>query len=270
MHRFLAGKLAVHFLALAGLLPIRLTFALGALLLPLYVPFRRATRARLRRLDPPVSPLAYYRMRLRLALLSLRHTLGRPDGCTVIVEGAELLEVALASGKPVALLGWHQGPVELLHRIPADAATRAGRKVLVMTAGAFSPALSAWMARGRASSGTTVVRPDETAMLRDWIRDAGVLAAMVDQVPGAPEHWLRLRGGTVSLPWPGRLMEWIAAREPECLVVAVRWEPGDRIVFRYERIGAATLREDSGRLMEEAIRQAPEQYNWSYPKVSVQ
>jgi hypothetical protein len=79
----------------------------------------------------------------------------------------------------VVLLGWHQGPVELLHGIPADGALRAERReagsgskngntpfaqfqapdFFVMTASAFSPALADWMAQGRISSGVTNQSP---------------------------------------------------------------------------------------------------------------
>src|SRR5215217_7465826 len=109
--RRLLGVLAVSILRVLGHLPQPLVLALGTLFLPLYIPFRCATRARLRRLGIPA--FAYYRTRLRLALLSLRHLLGLPDGLEVRIEGVELYEAALATGRPIVLLGWHQGPVEL-------------------------------------------------------------------------------------------------------------------------------------------------------------
>jgi lauroyl/myristoyl acyltransferase len=189
----------------------------------------------------------------------------------------------------VVLLGWHQGPVKLLHGIPADGALRAERReagsgskngntpfaqfqapdLFVMTASAFSPELADWMARGRNASGVTVIRPDDTPALRTWVKSNGVLAVMTDQVPGAPEDWLSLQNGVVSIPWPRRLMDWIATRDPECLAVSVRLEPGDRIVFRYERINAASMKDGLAVLMEDALNRAPEQYNWSYPKIAV-
>ena len=47
--RLIAGHLAVTALSLTARLPLRLTRVLGTALLPLYLPFRRRTRASLRR-----------------------------------------------------------------------------------------------------------------------------------------------------------------------------------------------------------------------------
>jgi lauroyl/myristoyl acyltransferase len=273
-----AGWLSVWILNVLARFPNPAVTAVGSLLLPLYIPFRGRTRERLRRLTPPVPPLAYYRMRLRLALLSLRHILGKPDGCRAIIEGGDLYRAALASGNPVALLGWHQGPVELLHRLPADHASRDGsretgenppKKFFLLTASAFSPALTEWITSGRRLHETTVVRPDDMAALRTWARGNGVLAVMVDQVPGEPEEWLVVGNGRIALPYPARLLEWITARNPVIIAVSVRCEPGNRIVFRYERIHSGSVKNDVERLMGNAINQAPEQYNWSYPKVVI-
>jgi lauroyl/myristoyl acyltransferase len=273
--RSIAGRLAVGLLHVLSRLPVPLVGALGTILLPFYIPFRRRTRERLRKLEPPVRALDYNRMRLRLALLSLRHVLGLSDGCTVIVEGGDAYQAALASGDPVVLLGWHQGPVELLHRIPAADASSSGEgpgkqdRFFVMTAAAFSSVLSDWITRGRRASGITVIRPDDTASLRRWARSKGVLAVMIDQVPGRPEEWIVAEMGPLAAPYPARLMAWITARKPQTLAVSVRWNPGDRIVFRYERIDSSSLKTNLERLMGHAVRQAPDQYNWSYPKIRV-
>ena len=266
--RRLAGALAVGVLNIIGRLPIKISLALGSLLLPLYVPFRFRTRAKLRDLHPPVSAFTYYRMRLRLALLSVQHALGRPDGCETKVEQGGFFADVLSSGKPVLLFGWHQGPVELLHRIPA--LTAKDRARFVMTSTAFSPVLAEWMARGRQRTGVTVIRPGETSALRDWTRSHGILAVMVDQVPGAPEEFLSLRGGTVRIPWPGRFVAWAMTRDPEILVVSTR-VTDEGIVFRYDRISSEALKDSVkdavGKLMDAALSKAPGQYNWSYGKI---
>lgn len=265
--RHLLGGLAVFALELAARLPMRLALALGGALLPLYAPFRFATRRKLRALRPPVGPLAYYHMRLRLALLSVRQATGREDGYRRAIEGEDLYSRVLSSGKPVLLLGWHQGPVELLHAIPAAASS--GRPFFVVTASAFSPVLAEWMARGRERTGVRVVRPEETGKLRAWAREGGVLAVMIDQVPGRPEEYLSLRDGAMNVPWPGRLIDWALARNPEILVVSARLAGGRRVAFRYARCRAESAKEDVRDLMDDALARAPEQYNWSYGKVSL-
>jgi lauroyl/myristoyl acyltransferase len=261
------GHLSVGILNLTGRLPIGVSLSIGTVFLPFHIPFRHRTRAKLRSLRPPVGVFAYYRMRLRLALLSVRRALRKPDGCTITIQGAGSFADALSSGKPVLLLGWHQGPVELLHGIPAEAARDRSR--FVMTSTAFSPILAEWMARGRQRAGTRVVRPEATASLREWARNNGVLAVMVDQVRGEPEEWLSLGSGSVRVPWPGRLIDWAAARNPEVLAVSVHLESAGRIVFRYDPVAPESVKEMVTKLMDEALMRAPEQYNWSYGKASV-
>jgi lauroyl/myristoyl acyltransferase len=211
-----------------------------------------------------VGAFAYYRARLRLALLSAGH--GKDLNATI--EGGAFFAGALSSGKPVLLLGWHQGAVEFLHEIPAKAA--GGRPFFVMTASAFAPALAEWMARRRRRHGVRVVRPGETAALREWARTGGILAVMVDQVSGEPEEWLALSGGAVRVPWPGHLIEWAATKDPEILAVSTRLESGGRIVFRYDPVPPRAIKETIGRLLDESLSRAPEQYNWSYGKASVE
>jgi lauroyl/myristoyl acyltransferase len=272
MIRAATGWAATAFLRVLGRWPLPMALALGRVLLPLYFPFRRATRARLRALR--ISCPAYYRMRLRLALLSLRHLLGRPDGLEVRVEGQELYAAAQATGRPILLLGWHQGPVELLHRVPSRSTER---PFFVMTAGAFSPALAQLMAKGRAEGRASeaergakaVIRPDSLSGLRAWERDKGVLAVMVDQVRGRPEEWLSFRAGpraTAHAPWPKRLLEWVLERRPEVLVVSARLE-GNSVRFRYEAVDPNAPKEDVAAKIEAALARAPAQYNWSYPKM---
>jgi lauroyl/myristoyl acyltransferase len=281
------GHLSVGILNLTGRLPIGVSLSIGTVFLPFHIPFRHRTRAKLRSLRPPVGVFAYYRMRLRLALLSVRRALRKPDGCTITIQGAGSFADALSSGKPVLLLGWHQGLVEMLYSIPVIHASRAGRRgtgdggkrentssgtllpFFVMTSTAFSSVLSEWMTRGRQRAGVTVIRPGETRMLREWARNNGVLAVMVDQVRGEPKEWLSLGSGSVRVPWPGRLIDWAAARNPEVLAVSVHLESAGRIVFRYDRVAPESMKETVTKLMDEALTRAPEQYNWSYGKASV-
>ncbi len=270
MLKRIIGAFAVLLLKAIGRLPPIVATILGEATLPVYALIRKRTRRRLVRLQPPVSARTYYRMRLRLALQSLQHFNGRYDGSTIRIEGSSLYADALASGNPVVLFGWHQGPVELLHQIPARNAP--AHPFFLMTASAFSPELAEWMSRGRRISGVTVIRPGDTALLRGWARcesGPGVLALMIDQVPGQTENWMTFQKGRVRIPIPTRLLDWIGARRPECLAVSVVLEGAHDTVFRFTRVRPEALRADLSVEMEKALTRAPEQYNWSYGKIAV-
>jgi hypothetical protein len=214
-------------------------------------------------------PARYYVMRVRLVLLSLRHLLGRTDGCRHIVENADLYHDALRSGKPVVLLGWHQGPVELLHRIPHADPACTGRTKVLMTASAFAPALADFMHTGRAVDGKLVARPGDMTALRRWERDRGILAVMVDQAPGLPEAWIPVGQSGLQTPYPSRLLNWIEERQPERLFVTVHWESPNVIRFRYVPVTNASLKLAAFACMNlsESFGQERRQYNWSYPKI---
>ncbi len=269
MPRVWAGFLAVFVLKLLSRLPPGLIITIGSPFLPIYVFCRHSLRERLRSLQNLVSfsvptPLAYYRMRLRIAALSLRHLTGHIDDVSIRVEGEEHYLSALTSGKPVALLGWHQGPVELLHRIPA--VPQDGRPFFIFTAGGFAPMLTQLMRNGREQSGKQTVPMDvQHSALRSWARQHGVLAVMVDQVPGRPKDWISLWNGKVEIPHPRNLMDWLGERNAVCLAVSVGLEKDRSVLFRYQPVQANE--KSLGRVMEKAISEVPDQYNWSYPKI---
>ena len=270
--RRLLGFLAVALLKILARLPLRLLLGIGAALLPFYIPFRRRTCARLRQLSRVglrVQPYPYYCMRLRLALLSLKHLRALPDGCTIHVEGREHYEAALASGKPVVVLGWHQGPVELLHRVPQSDPDARGKPAFLLTAKAFAPALTSLMKQGRVGTHKEILHPGSMTGLKRWEKENGILAVMVDQVPGIPETWLSLFEDKVRIPYPGKLLEWITARDAEFLTVSVQWKKGNRIEFRYQRLEPEALKTGIEERLRTALTEASEQYNWSYPKVLI-
>jgi lauroyl/myristoyl acyltransferase len=263
-----AGFLAVTALRLLSRLPPSALVALGTPWIPFYAVIRRGTRRRLAGLRSRVpfvvpSPLAYYRMRLRLAALSVRHLAARLGDAPVRVEGEEHFRAATASGKPVALLGWHQGPVELLHRHPEP---MAGKPFFIATAAAFSPPLSRWMRSGREQAGKETVNAERLPRaLRAWARGGGVLAVMLDQVSGDSAGRLALWNGAVEIPFPRNLWDWLTAGDAALLAVSVRLERRGSVLFRYHPL---TRDVESFRgLMEREITGAADQYNWSYPKI---
>lgn len=274
-----AGALAVGLLRGLGWLPAPLSLALLAPGLLPYRLLRRRHAARLRAcfaaspFGARLSLSGYYRRRLALLLSGLRAH-GRPVTAAfprVETEGEGFYAGALASGRPVVLLGLHAGPWELLHRLPSSPV---GRPFAIATAPAFAPALTAFMAEGREREGKRILWTGDVGAkglltgLREILDAKGVLALMADQVPG-PAHaseYLEL-WGRIRCPYPGRLLRFLEERD--CLFVPVSIRSAD---------GAAELRyhgawEDAGpervrAFLEEAIASAPDQWNWSYPKIA--
>jgi lauroyl/myristoyl acyltransferase len=273
----LTGILAVAALRALRRLPLpfaRFLLSPGPLLHRL---LRRRQRARLRACfaAAPFAGLSegpYYRRRLDLLLRGLRSH-GRPVTEAfprVRVEGGERYRAALASGRPVALLGLHAGPFELLHRIPE---APEGRPFRILTAPAFAPALTRFMAEGREGPGKRILWVGGTGGrglekgLRETAERGGVLALMVDQHPGGAdvgrlELWDRIR-----VPWPERLLAFLHGRGFVLLPLAARLEPGGGAEVRiYEPLPGPEA-EHVRAFLETAIGAAPEQWNWSYPKI---
>lgn len=268
---FLAGNLAVTLLRVIRCLPPGLSAGALSPLLPLYPLIRPRHARRLARLFE-ASPFAgqltlasYYRARLRLMLRSL-HLHGRAlrPGETRM-EGREHYQAALSMGRPVALVGLHMGVVELLHRFPERPPDR---PYLILTAPAFSGALTDYLAWGRERDGKGV-QPNRGIGngVRTVLSGNGVLALMADQVPDRPETFLDLWGG-IRVPYPARLLDLLGRQGCSMVPVTTRLEADGASTCRFHAPlpdGAeftAALR----RFMEEGIAWAPEQWNWSYPK----
>ena len=90
---------------------------------------------------------------------------------------------------------------------------------------------------------------------------------MIDQVPGKPEDWLSLWKGKVEIPFPKKLLEWMRDQDAVFIVVSVRLNKDNTILFRYQPIEASA--ESLRGLMESTVSEAEDQYNWSYPKIKV-
>jgi len=271
MLRSLAGILATQTLRALALLSPKILYAMGSPLLPLYALFQNRLRRRLDLLVAQTnliltSPLPYYQTRLQLAAHSLRHLTGHFNDLPLHIEGVEHYRSALETGKPVALLGWHQGPVELLHQIPF--LTSGDRPFFVLASRGFSPRLSRMMQEGRRRKGKKILEPGALG-LRFWIRKNGILAVMIDQVPGLPKHWIPLWDGACRIPFPGRIWNFFKTHNTEMVPVSVRLG-GQSIHFRYHPpIRPANMTEDLQSLLEKSISNFPNQYNWSYSKIQI-
>jgi lauroyl/myristoyl acyltransferase len=273
-----AGALCVLALRGLGALPLEHARALLTLPVRLYPWLRRRHAVRLRACFS-ASPFAgtlrlsgYYRTRLGLLLSGLS-----AHGRTVTsafhlarMEGEAAYARALASGRPVVLLGLHAGPWELLHRLPP---APPGRPFAILTAPAFAPALTAYMAEGRERDGKGVLwvgggdRGLESG-LRKILESRGVLAMMADQVPGPAEacEYLGL-WGRVRSPYPGRLLRFLGSKGCVFVPVSVR-QDGKAAVLTFHGAWDEAGPERVRGFLEAAIALAPDQWNWSYPKVA--
>lgn len=291
-----AGALAVLLLRALGSVQVEGAQSLLSPLLSWYPRLRRRQAARLRACFS-ASPYAqtlvirdYYRTRLGLLLSGLRAH-GRPVTAAfprLRVEGEGIYARALASGKPVVLLGLHAGPWELSHRIPA---APSNRPFAILTAPAFAPALTSYMAAGRERDGKRILwvgagaggggeRSLESG-LRSLLDSRGVLAVMSDQHPGPPEtcEYLEL-WGRIRAPYPGRLLRFLSARGCAFVPVSARLaRDGDvsksesgtgkyEAVLTFHGTWDEAGPERVRAFLEAAISGAPDQWNWSYPKIS--
>ncbi len=274
-----AGFLAVLCLRALGAVPVPLSQALLSPFLIAYRISRRRHGARLRAcfaaspFADRLSPGGYYRLRLRLILLGLRAH-GRAVTATfprIDAHGEAFYANALASGRPVVLLGLHAGPWELLHRLPP---APADRPFAIATAPAFAPALTAFMAEGREGDGKRILWAGAAGPkglesgLRNILASKGVLALMVDQVPGreADCEYLEL-WGSIRTAYPGRLLRFLEARGCVFVPISVRLGPVG-VALKYHGAWDAAGPEPVRLFLEESIAAAPDQWNWSYPKVT--
>lgn len=213
---------------------------------------------------PHLDVGTYYRRRFDLLrrCLELHGRPLRPD--EVRAEGVDIYRAALQGNRPVTLVGLHSGAVELLHRFPPAPPDRPFR---VLTAPAFSAPLTDYMRKGRERDGKKILMNDSMAGLREVLDRKGVLAVMADQHPGAPQDFLSL-WGRVAVPWPARLLRFLEARGTVFVPVSTRLMTDGTHAFRFhpawDDAPAARVRA----FLEEAIAAAPDQYNWSYPKIT--
>jgi len=298
-----AGWVAVAALSGLRLLPVDTAYALLSPLLILYPRIRRGQARRLRacfEASPFPGTLdldVYYRSRLRLLLQGLKmHGEAAPGAAPELenmrIEGLPYYAKAAEGRSPVALVGLHSGLFELLHRIPQ---APDGRPFLILTAEAFSPPLTGFMAGGREIGGKKILwvggkrdRGLERG-LRAVAAGKGIIALMADQHPGGAGEIEKLDlWGRIAVPYPARLLRFLAMRGFILVPVSTRVEGNGNVRFRFhpawnqipplpaEPAGTGIDRDSLladelpgrvRRFLEEAIAAAPEQWNWSYPKV---
>jgi lauroyl/myristoyl acyltransferase len=186
------------------------------------------------------------------------------------LEGLEHYRKALESGRPVALVGLHAGMVERLHRLPPAAP---GKPFFILTAPAFSAPLTAFMARGRELDGKRILwiggKGDRglEAGLRSVIAGKGVLALMADQHPGpAGECETLSLWGNVQVPYPARMFRFLEGQGFLFVPVSTRLLRDGSAPVRFHPSFDAADPERIRGFLEQAIAEAPDQWNWSYPK----
>jgi lauroyl/myristoyl acyltransferase len=290
-----AGHACVFILTALGSLPPKATRIFLSPFLFLYPRLRPAHCARLsaRFAASPfrgdLEPARYYAMRLRLLLSGLCAHVRRTaaDGAATVAdlepEGWETYLAALASDRPIALIGLHAGPWEELHRVPP---AREGRPFLILTAPAFSPPLTAFMAKGRESGGKSIIwigsdgKRGLAAGIRAVQSGRGILALMADQHPDpGEEEWLSL-WDRIRIPYPARLLRSLAAHDFLFMPVSIRISAEGTPLYRFHSpwdsrdiagesadIGSMALAAKVRDFLETAIAVAPDQWNWSYPKI---
>jgi hypothetical protein len=289
-----AGHLAVILLSLVRRMPIQVTRRLLAPALKAYPRLRPGHASRLRACFaaapfPSLTLESYYAARLDLLLRGLQlHGAPLPP---FLETGEAHYRRALAANRPIALIGLHAGLLELQHRIPR---APEDRPFFILTAPAFSPPLTAFMARGRERDGKRILWIGEGAGkgagkdpgkgagkgagksvekslengLRSVLGSNGVLALMADQHPGPAEEceYLRL-WDAIRIPWPARLLRFLDGQGAICLPVSTGIDGNGVVRFTYH----PPLRPDAENVrayLESAIAASPEQWNWSYPKIT--
>lgn len=309
-----AGHFCVTVLRVLRWLPVDFSYSALKLFLPIY-PFLRIRRAnRLQNIlqkfwkSTPFQSTAsiqqnslkkYYQTRLKLLLLNL-HVHGRAvNHRNVHVTRKENYNLALTQNRPILLLGLHQGVLEYLHKIPAKPANR---PFYILTAPAFAPSLSQFMASGRSLDGKQIIWDRNLSVtdsaqekeksglsfsngIREIIKHKGVLAMMADQIRttgnellkiGEAENTIRLFN-MIEIPSSIQLLKYLVEKDFLILPVSTFLMSDGISKFTFNPAWNLTEIKNTENLeseirsklkifLEAAISSAPEQWNWSYPK----
>ena len=294
------GHFCVTVLRMLSHVPPPMVETLLGHLLPIYIHFRRRHIQRLTarfQASPFKATLgirSYYQMRLHLILRALQYHGRRLPYQDHLITGLGNYTQALASEQPVVLIGLHSGDYELLHRIPQSPPNR---PFFILTAPAFAPALSAYMAKGRKLDGKiNLSNKKETqpnrisgasqsfgSGIKTMLKSKGILAIMSDQDPTPLQSVATLKlWGRIEVPYPERLFEFLISKKIFFLPVSTRvlangqssftfhakWELAERTT-QNATSQSVTLKTKLCSFLESAIESAPEQWNWSYPKITV-
>ncbi len=231
-------------------------------------------RERLACAPHPPNLESYYRARLEILLRSVASHGAPACDSDILPEGEAIWNDILDSGRPVVLIGLHLGFFELLHKYPA--APPQGRPFLVVTAPAFSEPLSQFMRLGREIQGREVVWNGQTAVAaRRILRENGVLALMADQAPRHAIGQLTLWDG-LHVPCGVRLFSFLALKGAVLVPVSTWIQSDGRSRLKFHKPLTAegenqgvSLETQLSEFLELAVERAPEQWNWSYPGISI-
>jgi lauroyl/myristoyl acyltransferase len=291
------GYLGVLVLRSIQPIPIALLNAGLSKLLPFYPRLRPGQSIRLKNcfsalsFQNSIDVKSYYQMRLKLLLTGIHYHGQSMDPSLLDITGLEHYRKALDSGRPVALLGFHSGVLELLHRIPEKPA---GKPFLILTAPAFAPALTTFMAKGRIKDGKEIIwnrtnQPMESHLghpfytgLRLLVKQKGVLAMMVDQHPEPQKNSKPLiLWGRIVVPYPVRLLKFLINQDFIFVPVTTILQSTGKSSFTYHPIWDFGKEQNSQKqphpgtdiharlqkFLENEICTKPDQWNWSYPKI---
>ncbi len=270
--------------SLLALVPLPLQHALGAMLGSLFALFpNRHRRITLRNLELCFPELSE-RERARLLVLSLRETArtvletatmwragqGRLKRMFREVEGEALLRAGIDQGKGVIIASPHLGSWELIGQY-----LQMQHPLTCMYKPAPNPAVNSVMIEGRCHLGMQLAPTDAAGVriLLGALKRGELVGILPDQDPRD--------GAGVFAPFFGiatntmTLLAKLAARSGATVLVAyaerLSWGRGYRIHFLpvddavngKDELAAATA---LNRGVEDAIRQSPTQYAWSYKR----
>jgi KDO2-lipid IV(A) lauroyltransferase len=256
--------------------------ALGRLLWLLRARARHVTEINLSRCLPELSAPERERLaraslvdfgQTALEIAKVWFTAPRAMAHTIVeIEGEELLQDALASGRGAMVLGPHHGNWEMLGLF-------LGRNygLTTMYLPPRDPALDLLVRTTRTRGGANVAPANNSGIriVLKALKRGGVVGVLPDQVPKQAGAEFAPFFGTPALTMtlPSNLLQKTGARA--LFGYALRVAGGFRIVFRAAdpEIYAADLDQSLAALnrgVEACARQCPQQYQWEYKRFKVQ
>ncbi len=274
-----AGYLCIILIHLFRLIPLYISRYICLSLLPLYRLLRYPHTSRIKNLwqrlpfSKQLKIGTYYRQRLNIYLnLLYSHGKGPSDTTLTIVDGPYFQE-AFKTGRPILLCGIHSGPFEWLYKSPQAPEIKTGhRPFFTLTASSFSPPLTRYMQTGRLLDGKRAILNNRIqGVLPVIIRQKGILAVMVDQMPGEDKDFITL-WDQIKVPVHLKLVSWMAQQGALILpITSYLDDNGKPVAAFHPHLNSGTINNKAGlentlrQFLEQAIEEHPLQWNWSYP-----